>query len=567
MVFDIVRPCSEELHLCYDNVMPAPPSFRFRALDNIGVADAESDLEFLTDCFVDTGQLTVLRDCADSRCVVIGRIGVGKTALLHALKDVGGERVVEVKPEELALAHISNSTILRYISEQLGVNLDPFFKLLWRHVFVVELIKRRFRVESEADRVGLMAKIARVFSGPSQKEQKWQRAMAYLEKHGPSFLMETHVRIKEVTQKLEQTLSSSLGTPEHIPMLAAKVSADQRLTEERRSEHVARAQRVVNDIQIKELAEILELLDGVLDDPQKPYYLVVDRLDENWVEDRIRYQLIRALLETARDFYKIRHAKLVIAVRKDLIDRVFKLTRGPGFQEEKYQSQFLPLTWTKPKLTDVLDSRINHLVRRRYTNAAVGHSDVLPTRVDGEESIDFIMRRTLKRPRDVILFFNACIERADGSPVINSEQLKDAEGAYSRARLRSIADEWSADYPNLSRFVDILKKKPRRFRLGSITDNDCLDFCNHVVAEALEADALQNAAWELDARHNCGRFRQEMAHCFYVTGLVGLKLESYEKVSWVGHERSISPAEITDSTALEVHPCFWRALGIKRLEV
>lgn len=58
-----------------------------------------------------------------------------------------------------------------------------------------------------------------------------------------------------------------------------------------------------------------------------------------------------------------------------------------------------------------------------------------------------------------------------------------------------------------------------------------------------------------------------MAHCFYVTGLVGLKLESYEKVSWVGHERSISPAEITDSTALEVHPCFWRALGIKRLEV
>jgi hypothetical protein len=549
----------------YNQRVAAPSAFRFRSLDNIGVADAENDAEFLKDCFVDTGQLAALCDCAEPRCVVVGRTGAGKTALLQALKEKVGDRAIEVKPEELALAHISNSTILRYISDELGVNLDPFFKLLWRHVFVVELIKRRFRVESEADRAGLLSKLGRFFSGPSDKEQKWKRALAYLEKHGPSFWLETDVRIREVTERLERTLKGSIGTPEgtaEIPLPTASISGERRVASETKSEHVTRAQRIVNDIQIRELSDVLDLLDGVLDDPQKPYYLVVDRLDENWVEDRVRYQLIRALLETARDFYKIRHAKLIIAVRKDLIERVFRVTRGPGFQEEKYQSQFLALSWTKANLIGILDERINHLVRRQYTTATVTHADVLPPSIDGEGVPDYLIRRTLMRPRDVIVFFNACIALADGSPVISSVQVKDAEGSYSRARLRSLADEWYADYPNLLRFAEILKKQPRRFRLGALTDAECESFCNQLLQEALSPDPLQQLVWDMSSNPDGHkRFRQEIAHCFYLTGLVGLKLESFEKTSWAGNERSVSRAEIGDGTKVEVHPCFWRALG------
>jgi len=63
--------------------MPAKPAFIFKKLDSVGAAAAEEDKRFLKACFVDTGDLDVLRDCADPRRIVLGRTGSGKTALLE----------------------------------------------------------------------------------------------------------------------------------------------------------------------------------------------------------------------------------------------------------------------------------------------------------------------------------------------------------------------------------------------------------------------------------------------------------------------------------------------------
>jgi len=52
--------------------------------------------------------------------------------------------VIGIKPESLALNYISNSNILDFVL-QLGVSLDIFFRLLWRHVFVVEVLRFRSR--------------------------------------------------------------------------------------------------------------------------------------------------------------------------------------------------------------------------------------------------------------------------------------------------------------------------------------------------------------------------------------------------------------------------------------
>src|SRR5882757_1316079 len=99
--------------------------FLFKRLDVIGHPDAEEDKAFLADCFVDTGELAILRDCADPRRLLLGRSGAGKTALLHKLAEAE-ERTIVIKPESLALSYISNSTILNFVS-QLDVKLDIFF--------------------------------------------------------------------------------------------------------------------------------------------------------------------------------------------------------------------------------------------------------------------------------------------------------------------------------------------------------------------------------------------------------------------------------------------------------
>jgi hypothetical protein len=94
--------------------------------------------------------------------------------------------------------------------------------------------------------------------------------------------------------------------------------------------------------------------DVLLTDPQKKYYLTIDKLDDEWVEDQLRFRLIRALIETSLDFARVKNVKIIVALRNDLLDRVFRFTRDAGFQEEKFRTSMLQVSWTKEKLTEIL---------------------------------------------------------------------------------------------------------------------------------------------------------------------------------------------------------------------
>ncbi len=532
--------------------------FRFRTTDTIGVADAESDHLFLDECFVDTGEVDLLLDCADHRRIVLGRTGAGKTALLNQLLE-RSVTAISIKPESLALAYISNSTILQFV-HSLGVSLDIFFKLLWRHVFTVEVIKAHFHLDSPNAKEGLVEWLRGVFS---DKKRHHEKALAYLEQWGTKFWEQTDYRIEELTTKLESELKASITA--EIPATKINLSGGESLSQEEKAKVVERAKYVVNQVQIQELSYVLELLDTILEDPKKKYYIVIDRLDENWVEEGVRYLLIRALIETVRDFCKVRHAKIIIALRYDLIDRVIRLSRGPGFQEEKYESLYLNLSWSGEQLTELLDKRIGRMVRQSYTKQLVTHKDLLPKAVDKQPTIDYILDRTLMRPRDMIIFFNACIRQAHDNPTVTSAMLKEAEGEYSRQRLRSLADEWIAEYPELLTMVDVLKNRPARFTVQDITDEQCVNLAIRLLdskrgTDKELAEALKDI--ENDPTRTTA-FRNWLIVAFYRVSLIGLKLESFETVTWSATgRRTVSAAEIAQTTKVAVHPCFWRSLGI-----
>jgi hypothetical protein len=294
---------------------------------------------------------------------------------------------------------------------------------------------------------------------------------------------------------------------------------------------------------------------------------VIDRLDEDWVEDKLRYLLIRALIETIREFGKVRNAKIIIALRYDLLDRVVRLTRDAGFQEEKYETLYLPIEWTKESLVGLLDTRIDRLVKSRYTVATVTHKDLLPAQINKQAGIDYILQRTLMRPRDIILFFNLCVAQAKDNPKITVQMVRQAEGEYSRLRLRSLADEWQSDYPNLFGFVSLLKGRPSQFALDAITDDDCLEVCIHLHdAKDGKEDELSLAADGLvrGTTNNFDGFKRTAMATFYKVGLVGLKLEHHEGISWsISSRRSISVSEVRSGTRVAIHPCFWRTLGVQ----
>lgn len=529
----------------------------FRKQDRVGANDAEEDSEFLEDCFVDTGDLDLLSDCRRPERIVLGRTGSGKTALLIKLLE-SQERATEVKPANLALSYISNSTILQFF-EGVGVKLDPFYKLIWRHAFSVELLRARFELGDQG-KFGLMDKVKAFFKGG-----QYSSAIKYLERWGDKFWEETEHRVKEITQKVEESLKGSLGgVIEPIELSAEAASV---LSEEQRIDVVQRAQKVVNDAHVPELNHILDLVKGVLDDDQKKYFIVIDRLDESWVEDQLRYKLIMALLDTVKEFRRIPNAKIVLALRVDLLQRVYKRARTAGFQEEKMESLYLRLRWSRPALVKMLDERVNHLFRDRYSkNRVLSCRDVLAESRKQTGSLDYILDRTFLRPRDAICFFNECIAKAEGRAKIALRDIKEAEAAYSIGRLQSVADEWHAEFPNLLLFAKaLLVGAQSQGQVGSLVSEQILqERCLSLGSRSLPSDNLSEVcASVVTADRPCWDLMFAALSIFFRVGIIAVKHSATDTFAWHADSgRRLDATELAQDTSIQIHPMFWRALGV-----
>ena len=253
-------------------------TFIFRKHANIGAADAIDDKKFLAASFVDNGELEIIGTCDHPQCIVLGRTGSGKTALLERLS-TNKEKVIKLAPEGLALTYISNSDVLGFFITA-GVNMDLFYRLLWRHVFAVEIIREHYHIVNEKSRDNFLAQLKDRILGNKAR----QDAIQYLLKWGESFWKESEYRVKEITKKIEDELGVAVEGQIKSPIGGLKLSTEmaQRLTEEEKGEIVHKGQVVIDKVQMKTLSEIISLLEShLLDDKQKKYYITIDRLDEN----------------------------------------------------------------------------------------------------------------------------------------------------------------------------------------------------------------------------------------------------------------------------------------------
>ena len=157
--------------------------FKFRKMDTIGAASAEEDSQFLQACFVETEEYEVLKNQKDIRQIVLGRTGSGKSALFERLKQEGEDRVISIEPHNLALTYVSNSSTIKYFSE-LGVNLDPFYKLLWRHVLTVEVLRKHFESYANGEKERWWDFLPEMFSTQTRKDKDAKQAIQYLREWG-----------------------------------------------------------------------------------------------------------------------------------------------------------------------------------------------------------------------------------------------------------------------------------------------------------------------------------------------------------------------------------------------
>lgn len=532
-----------------------------RAGLNLGALSAEDDTRFLDSCFVDTIDMQRIGEIYNPKSIVLGRTGAGKSALLLHLEKTQ-DNVVRINPDSLSLNYISNSTIISFF-ESLDIDLDVFYQLLWRHVLVIELLQLKKQLSDEKSSKSFIANLFATFN-PNEKKKK---ALEYLFNYGTSFWSDTEHRVREVVHNIEKSLEDQLGFS--VEAYKAKIASDLR---EKNSESVKqttevihKAQKVVNGVQIQELNSVMDFLsEDVFNDNKEKYFIIIDDLDTGWVHDNLRFKLVRALIETLKKFRKINNLKIVIGLRADLLESVLTNTSSKGFQTEKYEDMMLRMKWSKDDLKSVADKRINFLFKDQYTNKSISFYDVFSPKVGVQDTFDYILDRTLHRPRDIITYLNECLEAATGNSAISQKAVRNAEGPYSAKRFRSIADEWREAYGNLEEALNCLRDVDVRFKENDVSDKILENLCIDVLA----GDGYKDGVFFIECstlnsgNSNYNRLRRKFLEIMYIVGAVGVKMRKGSPYEWsFRNEPVLNYGAINPETNFAIHPMLFRHLN------
>ncbi|WFB37849.1 DNA repair protein [Kiritimatiellota bacterium B12222] len=527
----------------------------------LGELHAEADEVMLQNCFIDNGIYSEITDTNSQQSIIVGRTGSGKSAIIYKIK-LSQEHTSFIDPNDISARFLENSNIIQFF-HQLGIKIDLFYKVLWSHILTVELLKLRYNIKSLEDNRSFISKL----NGWVQRNSVKQRALEYFYEWGNSFWLETHEQLKELTSKFENNIKGSLGTK--YANLDLSLEGAKSLNEESRSEIIRIANQVVSKIQLQDLKKVQDLLaENAFDDPQKKYFLLIDQLDEDWAETDTRCKFIRALIEETKDFRRIPNVKIVTAIRKDLLDLVFDKTRGAGFQEEKYEAYIYNISWVRKNITELLNTRVKQVYKMKYTKDTVRFSDVFPKPQKHENitAIDFIIERTLFRPRDAIQFANECFAGSTGKGRITWRALRSAETKYSLKRLKSLSEEWQEIYPALNQTIEILRGLPTPFVKSNISSDSVHELaCN--LHELDHSDpCVQTAVRLYDT--NAGIKESDLVNivlsCLYRIGAIGIKISSSMPISWSHIDAPIlQKSEIKRVNSIHVHKMLHNALEIK----
>lgn len=529
----------------------------------LGELDAEADRDLLSACFIDTGELSRLLAVDDPAAIVLGRTGSGKSALLLQIEEKA-EHSVFLNPNDISIRFLEHSNIIQFLNE-LGIKLDLFYRILWRHILTVELLKLRYDLKSEADNRNFIKRLYQLLERDKVKE----KAFSYFSEWGDKFWLETDEQLRELTNKFASDIRSKFGAD--FKNLDVSLEGARSLSNEERVEIRNRASQVVSGIQIKRLNEVLDLLEEyAFDDKQKKYYILIDALDENWAETETRCRFIRALIEELKSFRNLKQVKILPALRRDLLDFVFDRTRDAGFQEEKYEAYVLPIRWLKDDLKKLIEKRINEVFRHQYTSENLTFSDLFPKpkKGGGITAKDYIIERTLLRPRDALQYVNECFFIAADRERVSWRAMYAAEASYSSKRLKSLKEEWSEFYPCLEESAEILRGLPSPFtrsalsggRFESITmtlhEYMSHDPCVEIVKRFYSAGGTSGVS-EADVVST-------IIQALYHAGVIGIKISSLDTFIWSYIDQPrISKSEVKRANQIKIHKMLHHALEIR----
>ena len=512
--------------------------FIFRKNTSIGNLDAALD-EFLDNCFIETDAFNVLStfyedNPDDSRKrIIVGRTGSGKTALLRKIAKKDNLKVGSIEAQSTVFEHIDNNVFISKLSQN-HIDLKMFYKALWVHVLLVKAIELLY-----ADKNNFFDAFTEWLRTSKLQRDMIERCRRYVNDNKDKFFNEQ--MLTELTDKLQSNVSAKIG--------GELLGADANLNSEQQKKTQSETNHYINTEILKTQKEIIDfLVANDLTDRQKRIVISIDDLDRTWISSsNIRYDFINALLEATKELLNIKTVKILVSIRVDILKGVY----ANGLrQREKDKTLFLPIEWTKSEIRTVLDTRIDFLIKDQYVkNHKATFSELFSFTIGGENADEYVISRTMLRPRDAIDFVNLCFNKADGETELNERHVIEAEESFFISRKDAICDEWKPFLPHIRQYIDALYfVKTRQFNEQSITVVDEQKMHETLINSLTANDSAITGVSE-------GNY-SEILKMWFMVGLIGI-IKSKDVVIYSCFEKP--ELDITDlDKDFIIHPLFWR---------
>lgn len=540
---------------------------RFTKNFSFGSVAAETD-PLLESGYWDNGDYSAIADPKDPNYFVIGRTGSGKSAAFRYLELNKHGKVIRIKPENLSLPYVSNLNLIRKLYE-MNVHLELFFKSLWKHVIVVEVIRHRYKLTSPEQKQHIFTQLLERF----KKDPGKQKALLYLEEFGDKFWCEADERVKQITENFEKKINASgnLNVDNLGVSGGASAGAEQRHTSEIQKEYIERYQRVVNETQLPRLNEVVVAMnDEILGSEQHSTYLIIDDLDKEWIDEALANIMIKCLFEAVLDMSSVKYLKILVALRTNIFQQLNYGDQKRGGQEEKFRGSSIHITWSEKDIRALLEHRAE-VACKHYNLEMKSFAEMMPNysgKQKSEDPIQFILDRTLMRPRDAIQFLNACFKHASNSSRVTWDNIRAAEKSYSEERLLSLRDEWKDPYEEIDTILRKFTGHHYQFKkkeLAEVLDEVAIlaedpNFRGKEwlapISNKIFSPDIDNMTWE--------NIYGDIVEILYRIGFIGIARTANMKVKYSYQESGFvyQMPEISDEPLFEVHKAFRRGLGL-----
>lgn len=391
------------------------PSNLLEELD-LGDVAAENEILALEDYFYATGQFLQARQ-GHAR-LVIGRKGTGKTAMFYKIRDPltdsQSRLVLDLKPEGHQFARLRE-----FVLDRMTVGMQEHTMVaFWHYLLLAEMARKiLLREWTYAQR-------------DQRRMEKYQAIESAYGTHEPDFDADFSQRLLRevdlITKRLENVALEDIGG---------------KLTEYVFTGDATKLETALRDY-LEEKEEV---------------WLLIDNLDKGWPTHGSRtqdIQIVRALLEATRKLQQ-RFAekeipfRCLVFLRTDIHEHLMRDIPDKG------KDTAITLDWDDPVMfEEVVRLRIEANTELEGSFAELW-GQICDTHIEIQDTFNYIVERTLMRPRDLLLFIRRCVEVAVNRrhSRISVEDILQAERSYSQDMLYMLAYEIQDTQPDIADLV------------------------------------------------------------------------------------------------------------------